>query len=332
MKALDKKIRLVLSVIAILFLSSCWQIETIIKIKRNGEAQITESVLFSKQFLAFLVQMKSLGGKTSAADGDKPVSDSSTELKKFILEAIDKKQFEEKARLYGEGVKLVTFVPIQEGEMVGYRVLYSVPDVNKLNFNPDSEPALKKESRPEASGDTVAGPVDSSGESHVEPEVSPSSEAPSNVEKPVDEVEQLVPDNTIRFKLKRGAAAELEILLPEEKKREISADESAEGDEGVAPGNETDGVPPQMMEMFRDMKMAIRVVVDGEVFKSDATYREGSTITLVEMDFSKMMKDREAFKDFMNKKPKTLVEIAALTKKIDGLKFETKKKVYVRFD
>ena len=44
-----------------------------------------------------------------------------------------------------------------------------------------------------------------------------------------------------------------------------------------------------MQQMFKDMKISLAVEVAGRIVETNAEYRDGSRVTLMEMDFNKVL-------------------------------------------
>ena len=131
------------------------------------------------------------------------------------------------------------------------------------------------------------------------------------------------------FKFKKGDVSELIIDRPEiefNKDSEIGESSSEE----VTEQNE-DELGEEALKMMDGMKINIAVKIDGEISSSNATYVDGSTITLFQMSLGEMMKDKEAFKEFQNKEPKNIEEMKQFIEKFPGMKIEIQKPVSVKF-
>ena len=88
----------------------------------------------------------------------------------------------------------------------------------------------------------------------------------------------------------------------------------------------------QMMgQMFKDMKVTIAVEVVGTIEETNAEYRDGSRVTLMEMDFNKLLSDPAKFKALAKENPKTLQEAKVLLKGLDGVKVEAAPVVKIKF-
>jgi hypothetical protein len=131
-------------------------------------------------------------------------------------------------------------------------------------------------------------------------------------------------EQPVTFKFAKGTPAELKIYMPEPKGKDPKAPAPAEGKEDM-----------QQMEMmkqfFKDMKMTMAVEVVGTIKETNAEYKNGSRVTLVEMDFNKLLADPEKFKKLAKENPQTLQESKALLKGVEGIKMETTPEVKIKF-
>ena len=131
------------------------------------------------------------------------------------------------------------------------------------------------------------------------------------------------------FKFKKGDVSELIIDRPEIEFNKDSQEEESSSEE-VTEQNE-DELGEEALKMMDGMKINIAVKIDGEISSSNATYVDGSTITLFQMSLGEMMKDKEAFKEFQNKEPKNIEEMKQFIEKFPGMKIEIQKPVSVKF-
>jgi len=131
------------------------------------------------------------------------------------------------------------------------------------------------------------------------------------------------------FKFKKGDVSELIIDRPEIEFNKDSQEGESSSEE-VTEQNE-DELGEEALKMMDGMKINIAVKIDGEISSSNATYVDGSTITLFQMSLGEMMKDKEAFKEFQNKEPKNIEEMKQFIEKFPGMKIEIQKPVSVKF-
>ena len=131
------------------------------------------------------------------------------------------------------------------------------------------------------------------------------------------------------FKFKKGDVSELIIDRPEIEFNKDSQEEESSSEE-VTEQND-DELGEEALKMMDGMKINIAVKIDGEISSSNATYVDGSTVTLFQMNLSEMMKDKEAFKEFKNQEPKNIEEMKQFIEKFPGMKIEIQKPVSVKF-
>lgn len=131
----------------------------------------------------------------------------------------------------------------------------------------------------------------------------------------------------ITFKFEKGDPATLTINFPplakapkEKKKKGVKEDKEAEQKQIES-----------AREVFKDFYIDITIKPEGEIVETNATYRDGNTITILEMDFSKLLQDEKQFASFAKKETETVEETKALLKGLPGFKIETNKKVVIKF-
>ncbi len=97
-----------------------------------------------------------------------------------------------------------------------------------------------------------------------------------------------------------------------------------------AEGPEAKQMQAMMMGMMKDMKMSLKInIVDG-IAETDATHRDGNTVTLMDMNFGKLMENPEVMKDLQNLNMQDPAEMQKKLASIEGVKAEMKKTVTVK--
>lgn len=119
----------------------------------------------------------------------------------------------------------------------------------------------------------------------------------------------------MRFRLKRGSPAVLEIDVPQQDEKKEQRSKKP---------------PPEQLKriatMLENLRVNVSVVVEGKVKKSSATHRKGNELTLMTLDFGKLSKDEKNVEKLaMSTSMKDLVELP-------GVKIEQKDKVSVTFE
>lgn len=133
--------------------------------------------------------------------------------------------------------------------------------------------------------------------------------------------------NYVTFVFTEGHPSSLFINLPRGKEDETEEYES----EFELETGEVDTEWDEAKELLKDFRFSIKVEPLGEIESSDATHLNGNIITLLEMDFEKIMEIPEKFEELKSRKLKNIEEAQDLLKDIPGFKFELKEKVQVIF-
>lgn len=128
------------------------------------------------------------------------------------------------------------------------------------------------------------------------------------------------------FKFVKGNTPQLIIDRPEMKINTVS---DQNPDSTQSGNSEEEG--EEFVKMMEGMKIDIGVKVGGDIVSTNAKYVEGSRVTLFQMDFSEMMKNKEAFKEFKMNEPKNIDELKLYLDKLSGLKIEVEKPITIEF-
>jgi len=133
----------------------------------------------------------------------------------------------------------------------------------------------------------------------------------------------------ITFHFDKGKPAKLLIIMPEIKKVE-NVQQDMSNTESVSTETEAQAIE-QTKVIFKDMNFVLRLEVQGKILKTDASYMTGSTITLFEMDFNKLLENPEKLKELREKKPKSLEEMKKIMADIPGIKANLNSKINVSY-
>ena len=88
---------------------------------------------------------------------------------------------------------------------------------------------------------------------------------------------------------------------------------------------------PMMQQMLKGMRMALHIQVEGKIVETNAEYRDAAKVTLMDVDFDKILAKPEALKAMSKSKSKSINEQKALLKGIEGIKIEGAEQVKIRF-
>lgn len=206
---------------------------------------------------------------------------------------MDEKKLKEGAGKMGEGVTFISAKPVTTPAGEGFTALYAFTDINKLKINQDLG-----DSMPTSGGTGIsAAPRAAKGE-------------------------------PVTFVFTKGAPAGLTIHVPQPKDADLA---KAQEKKAEQPSGGEDMAMMMMQQMFKDMKMTLAIEVAGTIAQTNAEHASGSRVTLMEMDFNKVLANPAKFKELSQAQPKSIDEAKTLMKGIDGIKAETQPKVTVKF-
>ena len=134
-------------------------------------------------------------------------------------------------------------------------------------------------------------------------------------------------EDVVTFSFTPGSPATLVINLPQDF-------QDNNPDEDPTPVDSTQGEQQlaMMREMFEGARIHMAVVVEGAITETNASYRDGNRITLIEVDFDRLLEDEEQLELLSNANPQTASEVKALLEDVDGIKIETGREILVRFE
>ena len=211
---------------------------------------------------------------------------------------LDEDRLREDASSYGEGVTYRSSSSADSKDWEGYTVTYSFADVTKIRMTMDQD---EKVDTGMPSGDPFGG------------------EEPEEV---TEEEEEFY-----YFGFEGGSNPVLTINRKEAAKDESEADVTESENEDPSMGDMNE----EVLKMFDGMGFKMAIVVDGKITETNASFSDKSTVTLLDMDFSEMMKNKEAFVEMTKAKPETAEEMKAFMDRLPGMKVELEQPVTVRF-
>jgi hypothetical protein len=208
-----------------------------------------------------------------------------------VKDMLSEEKAKERAAELGEGVTFQKIEPVTVGESKGARTTYAFADINKLRVSADD---LKKQLP-------------------KRPQGFPGGEQPNKLAgKPIvfnykDGVLTIVPNN------------EKDVEKPDEEDM-AEAKQKLESPEAMA----------MMKQMFADLKVSIKLVAESGIAETNATYQEGDTITLMEMDMNKLMENPENFEKLGALDQNNPAAAMEALKGINGVKAEVKPEITVK--
>jgi hypothetical protein len=129
----------------------------------------------------------------------------------------------------------------------------------------------------------------------------------------------------VTFAFTKGSPATLTVYMPPREKKEKSKKVEKKEDQEMKAGM------AMARAMFKDLKFSSVIQVQGSIVETDATFRDGSTVTLFDVDFDKLMSDETLMSKAMENEDLSEEEAKELMKKYPGIKIETNKATKIRF-
>lgn len=206
----------------------------------------------------------------------------------------DRDQLAKDAAKMGAGVQLKSAEPIKNDFGEGYRAVYSFSDITKVQVNQNP-------------GDTLPSQMQSGNAE------SSSSNTPDYV----------------RFAFRRGSPSVLTITFPTPPKEQSGSDKSADNSSTDKKMTEQDLA--MVTQFYQDMRITTDVVLNGNVVGSNASYRDGNRITLLDFQFNQLLANPDFKTKLMEGKSSEMGNFQNLGKTFPGLKIETRPTVEVRF-
>jgi hypothetical protein len=213
------------------------------------------------------------------------------------LDMLKTDELRENAAKLGKGVTFVSADTVVTDEAEGYRAVYAFRDINELRINQNP-------------GDNVlASPPGGKGNAETE---------------------------LVTFSFKKGKSSVLRVRRPE---GEALVDAGAGKDDttsrGASGSGKDDDVSKEMLaqvqQMFEGMRVAIVIEVDGAIVETNGTHVDGSRVTLMDLDFGKLLGAPEQLEEFARANPTTVEAAKRLMKGVPGMKVDLNPELMVRF-
>jgi len=203
----------------------------------------------------------------------------------------DEQELREKAETMGEGVTYKSGKILSSDDGEGYEATYAFKDINTLHVSETPD---------------------------IEP---PSPSSPDEDEGEEEKSEK----KEITFEFTKGSPATLVVHVPPSNRNKDTKDEPEDEQEETESGIE------MARMMLKDLRISTVVEVQGTVVESDASFRDKSKITLMDIDFGKLLADENLIRKAMKRNDISDDEARALMKEYPGLKIELNKTTTVRF-
>ena len=126
----------------------------------------------------------------------------------------------------------------------------------------------------------------------------------------------------LTFSFRRGNPSTLEIHLPQPEESD-----SDEADEGEPSPDDLAAA----MQFYEDMRVTVQVEVLGTVVATDAGHRTGNTVTIMDIDFNRILQNPELTRAILGKGAGRLADVQRLAHGVDGFAIESKERITITF-
>ena len=208
-----------------------------------------------------------------------------------LKEIFSEAKAKKRAAELGEGVTYAKSEPLNGGGGKGARVTYQCKDINTLKVSTDDGMRSVSSMSPMGAAQVAAAPK----------------------------------SEPVQFSYADG---KLTIKMPEPKV-DPDAPEVPAGETPEMPDLENPQTQEMMKQMFTDMKMSLKLVIEPGIAETNASHKDGDTITLMEMNMGKLMENADNIKKLGKVDQKNPAAAMEALKNIPGVTIETAKEVTV---
>jgi hypothetical protein len=129
----------------------------------------------------------------------------------------------------------------------------------------------------------------------------------------------------VTFTFVKGSPSVLTIVEPK-------VDKTAKPASPQGNAAQNDQMMAKVKPLYQDLHIALAVNVQGKIAETNAAFVDGSTVTLIEMDFGKILADDATFKKLSASQGQSIGEMTDLVKNSPGVKLDTRDVVTVKFN
>lgn len=275
-------------------LVACIRVDTVVRLRPDGSGTIEETILLRRD-----VVRQVLGAPPGSES--KPLSDS----------LIDERQLRQRALAMGPEVMLLSVEPLSDELSEGVRAVYAFRDINRLHFGQE----------------VIAGPT---------PGLGP---PPPGAFCPLWRSE-----GNLTFHLRPGNPATLAIEVPPCEGPPLPQAGALGAMPVAPPAPPPPMVPPppaaavseeallaQARQFLPGMGFRLTLEVEGTILQTDASFRDGNRIVLVDMDLGRLLEDDERLRAIMAGAADTMRGARTLMQDVPGARIETRPEIRVVF-
>ena len=128
---------------------------------------------------------------------------------------------------------------------------------------------------------------------------------------------------------RKGNPARLVITFPREE--DTDAPDEMESDTLSLEEDEDSGMGRRFKSMMKDARITLKFQIEGRISETNATFRDGSEVTLIDLEFAKFMDNLDAFNKLQSSKNLPFETRRQLMADIPGVKIELNDEVEIAF-
>ncbi len=96
--------------------------------------------------------------------------------------------------------------------------------------------------------------------------------------------------------------------------------------------NANNPLAKEFMNLMKDFRFALQLHINGNIKSTNATYVDGSNITLLDVAFDKLLQNKDKLEKLNNLKNQNIDELRKLIKDVPGIKLELNESINVKYD
>jgi hypothetical protein len=123
----------------------------------------------------------------------------------------------------------------------------------------------------------------------------------------------------LTFSFRRGNPSALEVLLP-------APDDESFDEESVVQAQDPEELAAAM-RFYEDMRIAVRIEVIGTLVSTDADHRRGNSVTLMDIDFNRIIRNQELSRAILGQGAGSLAQVQRLALGTEGVQIEAKDRI-----
>jgi hypothetical protein len=130
----------------------------------------------------------------------------------------------------------------------------------------------------------------------------------------------------ITFTFTEGRPSVVTIQFP--LNEEAAYEQEEEEQQGPGPD---EGQMELIKQLYQNMRLSMKMRFEGTIEETNAAYRDGSELTLFELEFGKIFSNKKAIDTLINSKPETIQEMKSMVEETSGITAEMSETVTVKY-